>query len=340
MIIAARPSYDYWFERWQIEVLVHKDGEAPKWKKSGPVVRNGVSYADIYSELSAAEERCSVINAEASLRIEQEPSQSQRISLRLKAEKSLQATKRLAQEERAMLVQARARKKGVIFDESKLILHKSSEDYRELIADELRQFPYLQLVLIRSEGRPIVFFRLENGSWSSPRYPNRKGLLSCHRAKIANGFDLYGSSHWGKTKAAIRQILLPRANELLKLAGIKRLLAEALAKGEKVLVYGCYVFWYETHKNVGWLVKELGSAKGSSDGEALWREGTIISQNHGRIVVLPYIKEDGVKVKGHTKNAPHEGPALPRHPDDIVEIPFSEIDGDLMIGLDGELFYE
>ncbi|WDM78321.1 hypothetical protein K6979_14265 [Xanthomonas cucurbitae] len=87
-------------------------------------------------------------------------------------------------------------------------------------------------------------------------------------------------------------------------------------------------------------MKELGSAKGSSDGEALWREGTIISQNHGRIVVLPYIKEDGVKVKGHTKNAPHEGRALPRHPDDIVEIPFAEIDGDLMIGLDGELFYE
>lgn len=340
MIIAARPSYDFWFERWQVEVLVHKSGEAPKWKKSGAVVRGHISYADVYKDLTAAEERCALLNAEASARIEQEPSESHRISLRLKSEKGLQATKRLAQEEQMMLIHASARKKGVAFNEAQLLLHKSSEIYRDLIANELRQFPYLRVVLVRSEGRPFTFFLMKDGSWSSPQHPTRAGVIFCHRAKIAHGFDLNDWSHWGKTKAVIRQILLPRANELLKLAGIKRLLAEALKEGKKVLVHGNYVFWYESHKNVGWLVKELGSARGSSDGEALWREGTIISQNHGRIVVLPYIKEDGVKVKGHTKNAPHEGRALPRHPDDIVEIPFSEIDGDLMIGLHGELFYE
>jgi hypothetical protein len=69
-------------------------------------------------------------------------------------------------------------------------------------------------------------------------------------------------------------------------------------------------------------------------------KGTILSKNHGRIVVLPYIKENGERVQGHTKNGPHDGRATPRHPDDHVELPFEALDGDLMIGLFGELPYE
>jgi hypothetical protein len=45
-------------------------------------------------------------------------------------------------------------------------------------------------------------------------------------------------------------------------------------------------------------------------------------------------------VRGHTKNGPNDGRALPRHPDNYVDIPFSLYDGDLMIGLLGELPYE
>ncbi|MCY1368047.1 hypothetical protein D9M69_550060 [compost metagenome] len=89
-----------------------------------------------------------------------------------------------------------------------------------------------------------------------------------------------------------------------------------------------------------WVVKQVGAAGAAADGEALWREGTILSKNHGRIVVLPYIKEGGEKVQGHTKNAPHDGRALPRHPDDYIELPFEVLDGDLMYGLFGELNYE
>ncbi|MNN99278.1 hypothetical protein D3C81_2188730 [compost metagenome] len=57
-------------------------------------------------------------------------------------------------------------------------------------------------------------------------------------------------------------------------------------------------------------------------------------------MVLPYIKESGERVKGHTKNGPNDGRAIPRHPDDYVELPFEVLDGDLMIGLFGELPYE
>ncbi|WP_198406649.1 hypothetical protein [Paracoccus yeei] len=57
-------------------------------------------------------------------------------------------------------------------------------------------------------------------------------------------------------------------------------------------------------------------------------------------MVLPYIKENGEQVRGHTKNGPNDGRALPRHHDHYVEIPFSLYGGDLMIGLFGELPYE
>ncbi|MGY3258705.1 hypothetical protein ACVWWS_000159 [Pseudomonas chlororaphis] len=66
----------------------------------------------------------------------------------------------------------------------------------------------------------------------------------------------------------------------------------------------------------------------------------VISKNHGRIVVLPYIKENGQKVQGHTKNSSHEKKALPRHPDEYVEVPFEVLRGDLMIELFGGLPYE
>ena len=37
---------------------------------------------------------------------------------------------------------------------------------------------------------------------------------------------------------------------------------------------------------------------------------------------FPYIKVNGEKVQGHTKNAPHDGKAKPRHPSEYVELPF------------------
>jgi hypothetical protein len=103
---------------------------------------------------------------------------------------------------------------------------------------------------------------------------------------------------------------------------------------------GSFVFWYESFNNVGWLVKERAADGAGGDAGAVWREGKIVSRNHGRIVVLPYTKENGENVNGHTKNSAHDGKAKPRHPDDVVEIPFEELKGDLMIGLFGELQYE
>lgn len=52
------------------------------------------------------------------------------------------------------------------------------------------------------------------------------------------------------------------------------------------------------------------------------------------------VKENGEHVQGHTKNSASDGKALPRHPEHFLELPFEVLEGDLMIGLLGELPYE
>lgn len=339
MILAAWPSFDSWYNRWRIDVLTQAPGAAPKWRKHS-VAQDGIRRAAFFDELELAQAECSEINKTAAVTIQSEKDEARRTSLRLRADKALQARKRLYEEEQFMLLEARRRRSNIAFNEADLVLHQRSEEHRALISAELRSFPYLELIIARLGRRPLMFLKLKDGSWSAPRSPNRKGVEAGRRSKIANGFGLSGLEHWGKTKAEIRRQLLPRANELLQLASVRRMLADALAQGKRALVWGSYVFWYEPGATPGWTVKERSSGSDGGDGEAIWWEGTIVSKNHGRIVVLPYIKEDGTRVTGHTKNAPHDGAALPRHSDEIVEIPFEELDGDLMIGLLGELPYE
>jgi len=101
------------------------------------------------------------------------------------------------------------------------------------------------------------------------------------------------------------------------------MLADARMRGQRVLVCAGFVFWYEDDGVVPrWVVKSTGGESSSEEGNTLWHEGTILSKNHGRIVVLPYIKENGEKVQGHKRNAPHDGKALPLNPDQYVYLPF------------------
>lgn len=65
-----------------------------------------------------------------------------------------------------------------------------------------------------------------------------------------------------------------------------------------------------------------------------------LSKNHGRVVVLPYIGESGKRAQGHTRNASHDGKALPRLRNDYLELRFEVLKGDPMCGLIGKLNYE
>lgn len=263
----------------------------------------------------------------------------QRESLRLKVDKELTRAERLSNEERVMLAEAVKRHAG---DPRPTLDQLEVADFpdtvRVALHAQLQTYPYIRWACIGRYG--LVLQREGEFTWLNYGRANTKEATFCYREKIARGFGFSGTDHWGKTKAAIRDELLPRANKLLHEASVKLLLADALHRGQRVLILGPFVFWYEAGKEPKWVVKQVGAAGTSADGETLWHQGTILSKNHGRIVVLPYIKENGEKVQGHTKNAPHDGRALPRHPDDYVELPFEVLDGDLMYELFGQLNYE
>lgn len=215
---------------------------------------------------------------------------------------------------------------------------RASISIKDELLQEININPLIEIAHLK-ENR-MVIGKHANGDWGRYLYYNDLTTKVAFREKISRAFGFSGRDHWGRVKSEIRIRLLPRANELLQLSSVKRMLADAHAKGHKVLMAGGYVFWYEETGDVGWIVKATNSSDSLKSGESIWHEGTIISKNHGRIVVFPYIKVNGEKVQGHTKNAPHDGKAKPRHPSEYVELPFLVLEDDLMVGLFGELKYE
>jgi hypothetical protein len=340
-ILAVWPSYRPLWGRYLMTELVATEEGGVRWRdRRIPHESGGVRmdhHPDRDTAFAASESLNPTFAAALAGRDMPEPDKS---SLTLKVRKALQSRQRLDAEEALMLAEAVRRHHDTPRQmPNELHLHPEAEPFRDALARELQTYPYLRMALISTDGRTVVVYRDANDLWSKPYYAGEKAAVSAMRARIANGFKHHQDQHWGQVKARIRAELLPRANQLLQLASVQRMLAEALARGERVLVSNGIVFWYEPDGQLGWTVKSTTSDKGE-DGATRWQEGTIISTNHGRLVVLPYIKENGEFVRGHTKNGPGDGRAKPRHPEHYVEIPFREFKGDLMIGLFGELPYE
>ncbi|MEX5508181.1 hypothetical protein [Pseudomonas paralactis] len=336
-ILAVWPRFEPNYDYWHMQELAYREGDAPTWRaRRIPTAQGGVR-SDIYSDESTAKNTAESLNIELLSQIELIADPMTRQSLKLRAVKSIQAKQRLANEEKLMLVEAKQRAAAsprVL--KGDLALNPNAEIFREALFQKLQDMPYLRLCQVA----PRVHMEyLGDNRWAVAFNGSTRGAEFALRAQIANGFGFSYREHWGKVKGKIRKILLPRANQLLQLASVKRMLDDALLAGDRVLVCNGVVFWYEADGDVGWQVKQTTQVD-SADGEALWREGTILSTNHGRLVVLPYIKESGEQVKGHTKNGPGDGPAKPRHAKSYVEIPFKSLKDDLMIGLFGELPYE
>jgi len=344
IILAVWPYYRPHTDNWVMQELVYMGNLAPKWRDRLIPDANDNVYGSIHPNRDAAIAAAHKLNPELVQALSTHITDPvERRSIELKVDKALQSKSRLQEEEMLMLAEALRRHQR---DERptalSLNIAPEVEHFRHDLAEQLAVMPYLKVARVGHSGtrsnQHILFLNKKN-IWSSAGGINPKNAKVAERAKIANGFDLLGSEHWGETKAKIRSILLPRANQLLQLASVKKLLADALARGERVIVSNGIVFWYENN-TIGWQVKQTSYSAREEEGETIWQEGTILSKNHGRLVVLPYIKEDGEQVKGHTKNGPKDGRAKPRHPDDYLEIPFSLYSGDLMIGLMGELPYE
>lgn len=336
-ILAIWPTYRFTWERWIMLELAEKPDGTVQWRERRIPTPEGHVKMDAYAERAEAFAAADALNPQLAAALAARPmDEVARASLTLKVRKGLQAKRRLMEEEALMLAEAvRRHAQAPRLDPSALKIAPASEPQRQALAAQLAQMPYLRLVLIGGH----ILYRGVDEVWSRPYPASERSAQAAIRARIANGFGFHHDQHWGQVKARIRAMLLPRANQLLQLASVRRLLAEALAAGQHVLVSNGIVFWYEPDGQLGWQVKETSSDKGQ-DGAAIWKEGTIHSINHGRLVILPYIKENGEKVRGHTRNAPGDGRAKPRHRDHYVDIPFGMLDGDLMIGLFGELPYE
>ena len=318
------------------ECKLKKDGDLGWFRRH--LKENEHFKADFYSTLDKAVKAAEKLNESLSKNMEALGlSDDLKSSLSLKVEKSVTVRKRHLLEEHLMLSEAIVRnyERNIIKQES-LVVPDDSENLRLGLFEVLKETPYVQLVRLSKYGVTLI---KDNEKWVYAKH-TQKTAMYCYRERIARGFGYSGCDHWGKTKAAIRSMLLPRANKLLQLASVKRILDEARFRGLKVVVLGSFVFWFESKNHVGWSVKALSESTSSDAGRTLWLEGRILSKNHGRIVVLPYIKENGDHVLGHTKNSPHDGGALPRHKDEYVELPFEILEDDLMMGLFGELKYE
>lgn len=295
---------------------------------------------DIYDSYSSASKAATDINEKLFGRINEIATEGlDKSSLSLKIEKSLTAKSRLMNEEQLMLEVAirnhhnasRPKPHEIILEHNYIVLHDS-------LYALLNETPYIKFAYLRRYDTALHL--TDDNIWVRSGFNGNRAAKYFYQERIARGYGLSGYEHWGKTKSAIRSSLLPRANKLLELASVKRMLAEAELKGQKIIIVDGFVFWFEEKDQVGWVVKEANDSGANTKGNTLWREGTILSKNHGRIVVLPYIKESGELVQGHTKNAPNDGKAKPRHPKEYVELPFEILKGDIMRDLFGQLIYE
>lgn len=342
MILAIWPTYEPYSGSWFMEEFAVNRNGVPRWRERRVPSPSGGVRVDHYTDEHDARSESKRVNAELAAKLIQMPIEDHlRRSFQLKASKALQAKERLRSEEALMLAEAMRRNATLPAPKAEeLLLEPRAEKYRSALAIALADFPYVTGIRIGAPGTRTAMIKSYAGVWDViDGLLTKKGARLIERSKIASGFGLNPTNHWGEVKAEIRRILLPRANQLLQLASVRRLLDEALARGEKVLVCNGVVFWYEDAGQIGWQVKSTGGSQ-TEDKSTLWPEGTIVSANHGRLVILPFIKENGEHVKGHTRNAPKDGPAKPRHPSQYVEIPFTRLNDDLMIGLFGELPYE
>ncbi|EJA3099215.1 hypothetical protein MWT32_003020 [Vibrio parahaemolyticus] len=331
-----------WYEGglWQMYDFKLREDGTLEWYKSYIATASGHAKADVYESYEDAKEVAVKRNGELKSVLDKlGVSSSQKASLSLKVDKAVTRQSRLFGEEQLMLLEGiRRHSEFPRPQEHEIVLPKNCTSLLKPLMDVLQETPYVKLVRLKSFG--VSLLRQGDHDWSTLAKHTKLTAKYFYREKIAAAYGLDGADHWGQTKAKIREILLPRANQLLQLTSVKRMLSEAELKGKKVVVASGFVFWFEDKDSVGWIVKEASYSQAEKSGNILWKEGTILSKNHGRIVVLPYVKENGELVQGHTKNAPHDGKAKPRHPKEYVELPFEVLEDDLMIGLFGDLKYE
>jgi len=339
----VRTKFEAYFDRWFLEDLKFSATGEPRWVKRREITRHGLMAPAFRDDEATARADARRLSRELSPDIDLDKlSENHADSRSLKLAKAVVASNRHDEEQALMFAEAKRRHAALVPPKiDQLTLSGGREEERSELYRKLLDLPYLRMVTLGGGVTRAIYISQDGVAWrrATNGYLSRRDAEIVHRARISDGFGLNAFEHWGTTKAAIRKILLPSAIKLLQLEPMKVMLAEALAQGRTAVVLDRFVFWYESDGTVGWTVKELGSPGKSDSDPAEWAQGTIISKNFGRIVVLPFTKDDGERVNGYTRNGPGDGPAKPRVPGQHKEIPFTRLSGDAALGLFGELPY-
>ncbi|MDI3326790.1 hypothetical protein QKW35_20630 [Pontibacterium granulatum] len=274
--LATCPKPLHPLNTWQLHELKLTDDGDLKWYPRCIENESGHAMIDCYDTYEAATAVSSklneaFINSIDSLLLDDHL----KASLRLKVDKQITCQSRLLAEEQLMLQEAIRRHHGTPRPSKEdLILSQHHENLRDLLHEILSETPYIQCASLPKSG--VILARSGELDWSKTIPGNKRAYEKVYRDRIARGFDLCGFEHWGKTKATIRTLLRPRANELLQLASVKRMLDSAYARGERVLISGSFVFWYESNGDVGWTIKEANRSAIDKAGNTIWKEGTIV----------------------------------------------------------------
>lgn len=187
--------------------------------------------------------------------------------------------------------------------------------------------PYIRHIAQESDGLLRLWVSSDGliwREWGPYEKWSRKRLIAL-RAQATDAFGENPLEHWGRVRARLlNRLKAPELDISHREAAIKRL-AEARLQGVVFVVIGNIGFYWEEETG-NWHRRDFDrpGTDVSTSRSRLWREGPIISNNHGRVIVLPFIKSDGTKVEGYTKNAPYQGAAEPRL--SPIDIPFAIYD--------------
>ncbi len=224
-ILAVWPTYEPLSGVWQMQELAETEPGILKWRDRRIPGSTGGVKADRYVDGAAALASAEMANTSCVLELDRRPlAEDMRISLRLKADKALQAKERLRTEEALMLAEARRRKQTVLPPLAQdLKLSTEAEPFREMLAAALAEFPYVTGIRIGELRDRRAMGKNYDGTWKMLTNGDlsKRGAVLLERSKIASGFDLNPTEHWGEVKAKIRQLLLPRANQLLQIASVR-----------------------------------------------------------------------------------------------------------------------
>lgn len=242
--------------------------------------------------------------------------EAQRVSTELKERKAKERSERMAREDAFLRVKAaeKAAADGVLppaCEALSLVGQTASESVLERIAVELCGKPYLRHVLMDDGGYLRLYVsenRLAWKEWGQYETYRRKRRIA-DRAVIADAFGMDPKDNWLKVRGALLKMLKPINLDMLHRKDVQEALEGARAAGRTLVVIRQLAFLWDEEAGK-WQLREVERRDGATaTSYSLWAEGPIESTNYGRIIVLPYVKEDGTKVVGYTRSAPYEGRA-------------------------------